>query len=363
MVQWTVESLLRTLVDSNYSIKGPKSRLSVKSVKGVSSLYNGTSTDVSFCQAEASQAAGTKTSLTCSGSGHGPNSVNGDNDKEKGILAIARSNAGVILCKKSMEGHVYPNKKKDQVLVFVDNPRFEFTRIAKKISRNNNDTTRKAGRISPTAVIANSAKIGRDCYIGDHVVIGEDCIIGDNSKIESKVNLQNCIIGNDCIIQPNTTIGYDGFAFERCADTLELEKFPHYGRVIIENDVEIYANCSIARGSLSDTTIGQGTKIDALCHVAHNVSIGKNTELTAGTIIGGSTTIGNNCWFGLNSTIKNKLKIGNKVIVGSGSSVITNVDDEDIVAGCPAKSIKNKITINKEKLFLMAGQAEHDLIQ
>ena len=194
-------------------------------------------------------------------------------------------------------------------------------------------------------------------------MIGDDCIIGDNTKIFSKVNLQNSIVGDDCIIQPNTTIGYDGFSFERCTDTLELEKFPHYGKVVIENGVEIYANCSIARGSLSDTIIGQGTKIDALCHVAHNVSIGKNTELTAGTIIGGSTTIGNNCWLGLNSTVKNKLKIGNKVIVGSGSSVINNVDDEDIVAGVPAKSIKNKITINKEKLFLMAGQEEHDLIQ
>jgi UDP-3-O-[3-hydroxymyristoyl] glucosamine N-acyltransferase len=303
----------------------------LKVVKNVSSLSNGTTNDLAFCSF----------------------------DGYKGTLAIAKSNAGVILCKKSMEGHVYPNKKKDQVLVFVDNPRFEFTRIAKKISRNNIPSPPKVG-ISPTAVIADSAKIGRDCYIGDHVVIGEDCIIGDNSKIDLKVNLQNCIIGNDCIIQPNTTIGYDGFAFERCADTLELEKFPHYGKVIIENDVEIYANCSIARGSLSDTTIGQGTKIDALCHVAHNVSIGKNTELTAGTIIGGSTTIGNNCWLGLNSTIKNKLKIGNKVIVGSGSSVINSVDDEDIVAGCPAKSIKNKITINKEKLFLMAGQFQEE---
>lgn len=97
-----------------------------------------------------------------------------------------------------------------------------------------------------------------------------------------------------------------------------------------------------------------------MCHVAHNVSIGKNTELTAGTIIGGSTTIGNNCWLGLNSTIKNKLKIGNKVIVGSGSSVIHDVDDEDIVAGVPAKSIKRKITANKEKLFLMAGQERNE---
>jgi UDP-3-O-[3-hydroxymyristoyl] glucosamine N-acyltransferase len=84
---------------------------------------------------------------------------------------------------------------------------------------------------------------------------------------------------------------------------LELEKFPHHGKVVIENDVEIFANCSIARGSLSDTIIGQGTKIETSCHIAHNVTIGKDTELRAGTIVGGSTTIGNNCWLGLNSTI------------------------------------------------------------
>ena len=111
------------------------------------------------------------------------------------------------------------------------------------------------------------------------------------------------MIGNDCIIQPNTTIGYDGFAFERCADTLELEKFPHYGKVIIDNDVEIYAKCSIALGSLSDTTIGEGTKIDALCLVAQ-CKYWKNTELTAGTTIGVGTTIHNNRWLGLNCTTK-----------------------------------------------------------
>lgn len=330
MVQWTVESLLNHLIDSSYIIEDQKTKFKSKLITDVSSLYEGTSSDISFCSA----------------------------DENKGIMAISRSNAGVILCKKSMQGQVSPKQNKDQLLVFVQNPRLEFTRLAKKISRQ-----RPKVGISPNAVIGESARIGRDCYIGDHVVIGKGCVIGDNTKIDSKVNLQNCVIGDDCIIQPNTTIGSDGFAFERSSETLELEKFPHYGKVVIENDVEIYANCSIARGSLSDTTIGQGTKIDALCHVAHNVSIGKNTELTAGTVIGGSTQIGNNCWLGLNSTIKNKLKIGNKVIVGSGSSVISDIQDEDIVAGVPAKSIKNKITANKDKLFLMAGQAKYDLIQ
>ncbi len=120
--------------------------------------------------------------------------------------------------------------------------------------------------------------------------------------------------------------------------------------------MEIFASCSIARGSITNTVIEEGTKIDALCHIAHNVHIGKNTQSAAGAVIGGSTIIGNNCWLGLNSTIKHKLKIGNNVIVGSGSSVIHDVADKDNVAGNPAKSIKNKISISEDKLFLMGGQ-------
>ena len=135
-----------------------------------------------------------------------------------------------------------------------------------------------------------------------------------------------------------------------------MKGFHIFGKVIIKDNVEIFANCSVARGSISDTIIEEGTKIDALCHIAHNVHIGKNTQITAGTVIGGSAQIGNNSWLGLNSTIKHKTKVGDNVIVGSGSSVIHDVEDRDIIAGAPAKSIKNKITISKDKLFLMGGQ-------
>lgn len=330
MVQWTVESILRCLNDSNYVVEGQQSKIKSKSIRNVSSLNSATESDISFCSA----------------------------DEYKGLLSISCSDAGVILCKKSLEGQVYPNQKKDQHLVFVDNPRLEFTRLAKEIK-----TIPPRVGISSKSVISESAEVGKNCYIGDFVVIGDDCKIGDSTFIDSRVNLQNCQIGDNCVVQPNAVIGSDGFAYERDNENLELEKFPHFGKVVIENDVEICANSSIARGSLTDTVIEQGTKIDALCHVAHNVHVGKNTELTAGTIIGGSTSIGENCWLGLNSTIKNKLNIGNKVIVGSGSSVISNIDDEDIVAGVPAKSIKQKITANREKLFLMAGQANPDLIK
>jgi len=113
-----------------------------------------------------------------------------------------------------------------------------------------------------------------------------------------------------------------------------------------------------SKGFTSDTIIGEGTKLDALVHIAHNVEIGRHCALTAGTIIGGSTRIGDMCWTGLNSTIKHKVKIGNKVIIGSGASVINDIDDEDIVAGVPAKSIRHKVRSNQ--LFLMTGKQQTD---
>ena len=319
MVQWDIESLVQVF-DPSYTRSGYK----VKNITGIAPLNKGIQTDLSFC----------------------------NSDGHIGFSSISASNSGIIICKKSMEGLVHPKNENNQVFIFVDNPRLTFIKIIKRMK----NTQEPVKRISNSAVISDSSRIGKDCHIGDFVVVGDHCIIGDNTIISSRVGLQNTIIGDNCLIQSGTTIGEDGFAFEREAETSELEKFPHYGKVIIKNNVEIFSNCSIARGSISDIVIEHGTKIDSLCHVAHNVNIGKNTELTAGTIIGGSTIIGNNCWLGLNCTIKQKLKIGDRSIVGSGSSVIHDVEEEDIVAGSPVKSIKSKVTLEKDKLFLMTGQ-------
>jgi UDP-3-O-[3-hydroxymyristoyl] glucosamine N-acyltransferase len=103
---------------------------------------------------------------------------------------------------------------------------------------------------------------------------------------------------------------------------------------------------SIARGSLKNTIIGCGTKIDGLIHIAHNTVIRKNFQITAGVVIGGSVSKGDNSWLGLNCTLKHKIKVGQRAIVGSGASVINHISDEDIVAGVPAKSIKNKLHPN-----------------
>jgi UDP-3-O-[3-hydroxymyristoyl] glucosamine N-acyltransferase len=323
MRQWTIKSFLQDF-GNDYSLIGQEE---IK-INNVAPLDKGLSSDLTFCSSD---------------------------DKE-GLESILNSKSGVILCKKTLANSILQtfgnSNRVSRLFVMVDNPRLTFIKIAKLMKENK--VIRKG--ISKHAIIAESAKIGRDCYIGDFTIIGENCLIGDQTVIDSRVVIKNAKVGNNCVIQPGNVIGEEGFAFEREKKDMNLERFPHLGKVIIKDNVEIFANCSIARGSISDTIIEEGTKIDSLCHIAHNVHIGKNTQVTAGTVIGGSTQIGNNCWLGLNSTIKHKIRVGDNVIVGSGSSVIHNVEDKDIVAGVPAKSIKNKITISKDKLFLMGGQ-------
>ena len=313
-MEWDIEQLLSGHGVNNRS-EGPQ-----RKIKGVSSIKGASDNELSFCYYE----------------------------EEKGASLISESKAGVILCKNSMEGVVHPKPGKQQFF-FLDNPRLVFVQLMIEIYKK-----KKMVGISERAVISETAKIGSESYIGDYVVVGDNCTIGDNTIIYDRVSLvQNCSIGNGCIIQPGVTLGADGFAFERFENG-ELIRFPHIRDVKIGNNVEICANTNVARGSLSDTVIGDGTKVDAMVQIAHNVVIGKNCEITTGTIIGGSTKIGDMSWTGLNSTLKDNIKVGNNVLIAAGAVVIRDVEDQDIVAGVPAKSIKDKV--KSDLTFLMAGQ-------
>lgn len=311
-MEYNCKSILDKL-EISYISEGPE-----RQVKAISSINEARESDLTMCYYE----------------------------KEKGVSMISQSSAGIILCTKSMQGRVQPKDARQQ-LFFLDNPRYAFVKIMTQMYNKKNT----AG-ISARSVISETAKIGSGCYIGDYTVIGDDCIIGDNTMIGTRVSLQNCHSGNNSIIQSGVTIGEDGFSFERNSDG-ELERFPHIRGIKIGDNVEVGANTNIARGSLCDTIIGNGTKIADMVHIGHNTLIGKHCQIAAGTAIGGSTKIGDMCWTGLNSTLR-KVHVGNNVIVGCGAVVICDVPDGDIVAGVPAKSIKDKVTTNK--LFLMAGQ-------
>ena len=144
----------------------------------------------------------------------------------------------------------------------------------------------------------------------------------------------------DFIIGEYCSIGKDGYQYILDETTNKLIKFPHFGNIILEEDVEIGNNVCIARGALSNTILRKGVKVDNLVHIAHNVDIGENTQIIAHAMIAGSVKIGKNCWISPSSCIKNQLTIGDNVLIGMGAVVINNVDSNCVMIGNPAKLLR-----------------------
>ena len=201
-------------------------------------------------------------------------------------------------------------------------------------------------------------KFGNNVLVGKGVKIGKNTIVGSNSIIESKVSIgKNCVIGSGIIIknsivgdfvviQDNCKIGQKGFGFIPIKG--KNLKFPHIGYVMIENNVEIASGCTIDRGSVDFTKIGENTYIDNQVHIAHNVHIGSNCLIAGQVGFAGSSNIGNNVSIGGQAGISGHLKIGNNVKIGGGSGVVKDIEDNKIVMGYPAVSLKDFLKKNNE---------------
>lgn len=149
-------------------------------------------------------------------------------------------------------------------------------------------------------------------------------------------------VGKNVIIHENCTIGTEGFGFVEEEDGNWLH-IPQVGGIIIGDNVEIFAGTNIDRGTVNDTIIGDGTKIDHHCHIGHNTKIGKNCVITAQLFLGGSAVIGDNVWVGPHTTILNKVEIANGVYIGAHANVVKTVTEENIViVGNPAKKMRNR---------------------
>ena len=170
--------------------------------------------------------------------------------------------------------------------------------------------------------------------------IGKNCVIG------SGVILKNSLIGERVVIQDNCKIGQKGFGFIPIKDN--NFKFPHIGRVIISDNVEIASSCTIDRGSVDDTVIGKNTYLDNQVHIAHNVKIGSNCMIAGQVGFAGSAVIGNNVSIGGQAGISGHLKIGNNVKIGGGSGVVKDIDDNQVVMGYPAVPLKEFLKNSKK---------------
>lgn len=193
--------------------------------------------------------------------------------------------------------------------------------------------------IHPTAVISPDATIGKDVYIGPYTVIGK-AIIGDGCIFESNVRIYDGVVmGKECRVKPGAVLGGEGFGFERDEGGNKF-RFPQIGHLIIGNDVEIGANTCIDRGALSNTVIGDHTKINNLCHIAHNNQIGRNVTITGCVNISGSNVIDDNVWIAPQASIRGFVHLGEKCVIGMGAIVTKNVPAGEIWIGNPARKME-----------------------
>jgi UDP-3-O-[3-hydroxymyristoyl] glucosamine N-acyltransferase len=218
-----------------------------------------------------------------------------------------------------------------ETLLISEDPRLHFCKALNFLLDNEYfNIPVKKSFIHKSSIIAKSAVIEEGVSIGAHSIIEHNVVIHKNTSI-----------GENCIVRANTVIGAQGFGFQQDHD-LHWVRFPHLGSVNIGNNVEIGALNSVCVGSLGDTIIGSGVKTDNLVHIAHNCSIGDNSILTACAELSGSVSIGENVWIGPNSSVAEKISIGKNALVGIGTLVRKNVEEGSVVAGSPARFIRDR---------------------
>lgn len=265
-----------------------------------------------------------------------------------------KTKAGVCITNEKLEKYL-PHKTKK---IIVNNVLFELSNILKKIYpaadidypdltlKNPNIKSFKNVKFGKNVLIGKNVSINKNSLIGSNTIIESNVKIGSNCTIGSGVIIKNSLVGDRVVIQDNCKIGQKGFGFIPLKK--QNIKFPHIGKVIIKNDVEIASGCTIDRGSVDDTVIGSNTYIDNQVHIAHNVNIGSNCLIAGQVGFAGSSQIGSNVSIGGQAGISGHLKIGDNVKIGGGSGVVKDITDNQIVMGYPAVSLKNFLKKNKD---------------
>ena len=220
-----------------------------------------------------------------------------------------------------------------------EDPYLSYAMASKLFSPFYNDINNNG--IHSTAIVSSDAKIGNNVFIGANVYIGPNCVIGDNSCIQPNVSLVcNVKLGSNCNIFPGTVLGSDGFGYAPTKNG--YVKIEQLGSLVIGDNVEIGAGCTIDRGALDDTIIHDGVKLDNQIHIAHNVDLGKNSAIAACCAIAGSTVIGENFRMGGLSGVLGHLSITDNVSVGAHTLITKNISEGGEYIGImPAQNPKD----------------------
>lgn len=238
----------------------------------------------------------------------------------------------------------------ERPLIIVPDPYLAYARIALLFA----PPRRRWPGVSDRAYLGREVQLGQDVsieplvFIGDGVQVGDrvsimaGCVIGDQVRLGDDTLLyphvtilERCSVGARGIIHSGTVIGSDGFGFVPGAQG--HQKIPQLGTVVIEDDVEIGANCAIDRGALGETRIGRGVKIDNLVHLAHNVTVGEHSLLVAQVGVAGSSKLGRHVALGGQVGLVGHIELGDGVQVGAQSGVNHSVPPGQTVSGSPAR--------------------------
>lgn len=221
-----------------------------------------------------------------------------------------------------------------QVKFVTDNPKNIFFVAADYLS-----VSEYTPVVAGTAVLGSQIKMGADVSIGDGTCIGDCVQIGNGTIIEANVTIgDHVIIGDHCHIKAGAVIGGRGFGYSK--NNGKYRPVSHFGSVVIGNNVDVGSNTCIDRGTLDDTVIHDGVKIDNLCHIAHNVIIGENTMVIANSTICGSVHIGKNVYIAPHSVIMNQLEVGDGAMIGMAAVVTKDVKAGTVNIGCPSKIVR-----------------------
>ncbi len=214
----------------------------------------------------------------------------------------------------------------------------------------------KSATVSNKAIIGSNSKIGEKSTVLPGAVIGENVVIGKECTIYPNVTIYNdTIIGNNCTIHAGSVIGSDGFGYAHTKDGRHI-KIYHNGNVIIEDDVEIGANCTVDRAVFGSTVIKRGSKIDNLVQIGHNCIIGEHSILVSQVGLSGSTELGRNVVMGGQSATAGHLKIGDFATIAARGGVSKSIEGGRVYGGFPLTLQKDWLKLQAKILKLIKKQ-------
>ena len=261
------------------------------------------------------------------------------------ITVLQKTRATVILLQREQ----IKDAPKGATLLITDSPRGNIVKILGEIYREKPRfgvsyfsvvergvffRKKRTNYIGQYATVERGAVLEEGVKIYPGAFIGRNVVLGANTIVQTGAHIENATIGSDCVINANAVIGKDGFGYTR-QDGKNVF-IPHTGRVVLGNRVSVGSNTCIDRGAMTDTIVGDGTKIDNLCQIAHGVVIGKECFLASGVGIAGGAVIGDRVLLGGHVGIANGIHIGDDVEIGANSGVFRSIPNGEKWMGMPA---------------------------